>query len=175
MPHDVPKTVSRVLQVNADLDGLSGQFPGHLHEPWPWHGQLAVKHTLFSLGSIGLFVMARLAPGAFHAGTTSFLERSPEIPFHLSSTHLTIGQISLLWHQVFFVRLTRPQLHRSSVTLQIFERHGPEHKWLFGADSHAEIAWVVKQIHARVDAQRTTQLPTELSRLMERPSESSEA
>lgn len=172
---DIPEEVQQALQIYADLDGFGGTIPGHLHLPSFLNTRQGLW-TLFTSACYGLFVLLVMFSSRSHTmslelmksggGPTRTLKRGADTTFHISPTRCSFDGASWAWTDILFVRLVPPAVHSTGCTLQVFERGGPEHRWVFGADNYKEILWVVSRIQQHVRGNRSAHLPDALQDLL---------
>ena len=177
MNFEVPKDVERSLQITEDFEGFQGVFPGHLHSPSIWESSASgfafLGQVMFALVTMFVFLMESRYGHALSSslevsgGPNRHLERSQEVSFKLTAERLIVGDMSLPWTKIFFLRLVPPAIHSSYTTLQVFERHGGEHRWKLGADAYREIRWVVARMHDLEGSHVNRNVPDSLRQLLE--------
>ena len=166
---DIPRNVVSHLHVTETMGGFSGAFPGYFHE------KFSVRYLLFDvLGSLLWMFFSLRHLRAEQPATSGSRDygRSQDISFEFTVEQCAIDEMRLPWSRVLFIRLTRPSPHLSYVTLQVFEKSGPEHRWRLGADSFTEIAWVVDQMRAFRHEAGNADVPEPLIALMKGASSS---
>ena len=174
MFNDAPHEVDRCLQIEEDMEGLSGEFPGCLEHRSPFSVDLLFSSISEFLVTVLESVLHQNQYGTKNSsmpvglsGLSSRMSRSATTRFRLTGERCEIGDMSLPWSQILFIRLVPPQPYGTYITLQVFERHGPEHRWRLGADAFQEIGWVVEQMRSRVSMGAKLEVPDALRSVME--------
>ena len=160
---DIPRNVVTYLDVKEAMGGFSGVFPGYFHE------KFSLRYLLFDVVMSLLWMLLSIRRFQVKTPATSGSRdhgRSVDVPFQFTQERCVIGAVNLPWSRVLFIRLTRPSPHLSYVTLQVFEKSGPEHRWRIGADVFSEVSWVVDQKREYRDGVGDSDVPDSLVALM---------